>query len=74
MFHASWYALINLRLSSASASTSRKNWASALTESIPTWIRNLGGRVSGVLKAQGRKKAEAEKKNFQYKDKKATYW
>lgn len=44
MCHASWYALVNIRLSSALARTSRKNWASVLTESIPAWARNLGIR------------------------------
>lgn len=45
MYHASWYALVNIRLSSALERTSRKNWASVLTESIPAWTRNLKTRL-----------------------------
>lgn len=41
MYHAYWYALVNIRLSSALASASRKNWASVLTESTPASARNL---------------------------------
>lgn len=45
MYHASWYAFVNIRLSSALTRTSRKNWASVLTESIPAWTRNLRTRL-----------------------------
>lgn len=51
MYHASWYALVNIRLSSALARTSRKNWASVLTESIPASTRNLRTRFD-VIKTE----------------------
>ena len=44
--HASRYALVNLRRSSASSMRSRKNCASVFTESMPAPWRNLYGVLS----------------------------